>query len=140
MRRLFLSVAVCFLIYMPAEAANIDKAETIKILTAHIARDKAALSNPANVTNTRQTRNQLKKGIKELKRLIEQLEISYGKNHKMIHELSRVLEEEEKEAGNPSVSHRNRKGLRNMLKNNLGVKQRVLLFLKQGLPFEQPAQ
>ncbi|GMT43099.1 MAG: hypothetical protein IEMM0002_1510 [bacterium] len=139
MRVFFLATVVCFFISMPAEAANIDKKEAIKILTTHIARDEAALSSPANVANTRQTRLRLKNGIQELKRITEQLEIMYGKNRKMIHELSRILEEEKKEADNPSISHRNRKGLRNMLKNNLEVKQRALLFLKKGVPFDQPA-
>lgn len=140
MRTLLLAIVACYFISIPAGAAdNAAKTEAIKILTAHIARDEASLSSPANIVNTRQTRSQLKKGIKELKRIVELLEVMYGKNRKMIHELSRILEEEKKEADNRSISHRNRKGLRNMLKNNLEVKQRILLFLKEGVPFEQSA-
>ncbi len=140
MRGLLLVVVACGLISMPAEALEAleaNKTEAIKMLAAQIDRDKASLSGTANVTNTRQTRLRLKKGIKELKRIIEQLEIMYGANRKMIHELNRILEEEKKEAGNPSISHRNRRGLMNMLKNNLDVKQRALLFLKKGVPFDQ---
>jgi len=124
---------------MSPDTANANKAETIKMLAAQIERDEAGLSGPANVANTRRTRLQLKKGIKELQRIIERLEMLYGKDRKMIHELSRILEEEKKEAANPSISHRNRRGLRNMLKNNLEVKRRVLLFLRKSVPFERPA-
>lgn len=113
-----------------------ETADPLVLLKTHIERDVKRLAKPFNNVNTRQTRADLKKGLLDLSMVIGQLEKRYGKDRKMIHELKRILEEEKTEASITRISHRYRKGLQNMLKNNLEVKRRVSDFLEKGVPFE----
>lgn len=108
-----------------AEAPSIDAA--IAVLEKQIARDEGIVSRPANISATRQARQQIRDGLNELQFIITHFERHFAANEpQMIKDLHRIFDEEKAEAANDRFSHRYLDSTRNMVKENLPVKKAIL--------------
>lgn len=123
---LLLFLALCFP-FVPARADDPSIDTAIGILEKQIARDEGIVSRPANIAATRQARQQIGDGLRELEFVITHFERHFGDaDPQMIKEMKRIFDGEKAEAGSERFSHRSLDSTRNMVAANLPLKKAIL--------------
>ncbi len=108
-----------------AGAPSIDTA--IAALEKQITRDEGIISHTANITATKQARQQIRDGLNEFQFIINHFERHFAAEEpQMIKDLQRIYGEEKAEAANERFSHRYLDSTRNMVMANLPVKKAIL--------------